>query len=532
MQLIRRYFLALVPIFILVAAGFAEAALVSWNVAAGGSWNNGANWDTTTIPTSSDIASFGAILPAGASAITLDGDQTVQGVIIGPGSGKQVTISSGTPTTSKIILLSTNDVTDFALSATNGGAHNLAAPVQLGNGSSGSFTATFNSFVNGSNFVINGAISESPGQTWGVKIVGNNSGIVNYGTTANPKTYSGDTTITTTGILKLNNDNVVPDGAGKGNIVIEGSGQLQVNNTNETINGLSSASSTSLLTRLGTNSRGLTLGNNNATASFAGNVTNTTASSSGNGYSLTKIGSGTQTFSGTINGFNGAIAVNAGTLLVNGTHSPTTNAGATLNTANGYNVASAATLGGNGTINPGTGGGVNAALANSLGVTIQNGGTIAPGASAGSVGTLTINIPLALNDTSFASFELTGTNTSVGGAANDLITGVTNLTLNGTLNVAETVAGSFLSAVAGNQWRLINYSGTLTNNGLVLGTMPALSSGLEFAISVATAGQVNLVVNAIPEPGAFLFGGLVCVMMGTAYALRRRREPELAVVRA
>ena len=37
--------------------------------------------------------------------------------------------------------------------------------------------------------------------------------------------------------------------------------------------------------------------------------------------------------------------------------------------------------------------------------------------------------------------------------------GVVNLTLDGTLNVAETTAGSFLSASMGSQWRLINWAG-------------------------------------------------------------------------
>jgi hypothetical protein len=114
---------------------------------------------------------------------------------------------------------------------------------------------------------------------------------------------------------------------------------------------------------------------------------------------------------------------------------------------------------------------------------------------------------------------------------NDLLNLTGNLTLDGTLNVAETSAGSFLSAGAGQKWRLITYTGTLTDNVLALGTMPALQSGLSFAIESVT-NQVNLLVvgAAVPEPSAFLFGVVISAGVGIAFVSRRRRRPALAPV--
>ena len=99
---------------------------------------------------------------------------------------------------------------------------------------------------------------------------------------------------------------------------------------------------------------------------------------------------------------------------------------------------------------------------------------------------------------------------------NDLLTTGT-LTLAGTLNVTETTAGSFLGAAWGSSWRLIDYSGTLTDEGFVLGTMPNLAAGMNFVLDTSIAGQVNLVV--IPEPAAS-----VMLLAGAGIAAARRRK--------
>src|SRR5262249_18449426 len=151
------------------SAKFASSATINnWNVAGAGSWNTAANWNPANVPLTTEDATIGTAvaLPAGTTAITLDADQPVYGVTANPASGKTLQINSGTPTTSALILLSTDTATGsgsfFAFSATSGTTQ-IGAPVQLGNASTVSSTATINSFVNASNLVFNGDIREAAG---------------------------------------------------------------------------------------------------------------------------------------------------------------------------------------------------------------------------------------------------------------------------------------------------------------------------------------------------------------------------------
>ncbi len=119
-------------------------------------------------------------------------------------------------------------------------------------------------------------------------------------------------------------------------------------------------------------------------------------------------------------------------------------------------------------------------------------GTIAPG---NSPGTLTLD-NLSLTAASTLLFEL-GSPTGVAGVDSDLINVGSpfvfadgNLTLDGTLNVVD--AGGFGAGV----YRLINYDGILTNNGLNIGFTPVGFATTDLTVQTATAQQVNLLVNA------------------------------------
>jgi outer membrane autotransporter protein len=227
-------------------------------------------------------------------------------------------------------------------------------------------------------------------------------------------------------------------------------------------------------------SKELTTGLNNLSTTVSGVIADGGAAG-GTGGSLIKAGTGTLTLSGN-NTYTGNTAVTAGTLLVNGSLG-----------AGSVNVSSGATLGGTGTI-----GGP---------VTIQNGGILSPGGNPPpeTPGTLTTG-SLTLNSGSILNYKF-GIPNVVNSGINDLVKVMGNLTLAGTLNVTDE------SGFEAGVYRVFDYTGSLTNNTLKLGSLPA---GFGFSVDTAHAGQVNLVVSgALPDqfwdgsnmaPGSIAFG--------------------------
>lgn len=129
-------------------------------------------------------------------------------------------------------------------------------------------------------------------------------------------------------------------------------------------------------------------------------------------------------------------------------------------------VASGATLGGTGTL-----------LGN---VNIADGGHLA----VNSGNTLTVG-SLVLNGNSNLDAGLGAPST--GGTALIRVGG--NLTLDGTLNVSD--IGGFGVGI----YRLIDYTGALTDNGLALGTVPGNVSLSDLTVQSAMANQINLLVS-------------------------------------
>lgn len=118
-----------------------------------------------------------------------------------------------------------------------------------------------------------------------------------------------NSTIISAGTLQLGAANVIPDGAGRGNVAMS-SGTLDLAGFNETVNGLSGTGTVD-------NSGGasaLTVGANNTTAAFYGAIQN-----SGSALALNKTGSGTVTLGGS-NSYDGVTTLAGGILRVAHNH--------------------------------------------------------------------------------------------------------------------------------------------------------------------------------------------------------------------
>ncbi|BCW87590.1 hypothetical protein sos41_07200 [Alphaproteobacteria bacterium SO-S41] len=202
----------------------------------------------------------------------------------------------------------------------------------------------------------------------------------------------------------------------------------------------------------------LTLGGNNASTTFSGVLAGIA------GTFINKIGTGTLTLGGsntTSGNFLGTMNVLTGRLVIDGNFGDTVNKTAQLNVFD-------ASLGGAGTF---------------FGNVAFSGGRLAAGDSPG---TLTIAGNLALSAVTNLDFEL-GEAGVVGGANNDLVIVGGNLTLDGTLNTIAAGAG-----YGPGYYRLFNYGGTLTDNGLNIGT---ISGGYAASVLTNIAGQVNLLLG-------------------------------------
>jgi autotransporter-associated beta strand protein len=188
---------------------------------------------------------------------------------------------------------------------------------------------------------------------------------------------------------------------------------------------------------------GLSIGTNNRSTTYTGAMQGTA--------SLTKVGYGTFSFTGTAN-YTGATNVNSGTFQLNGSLG-----------GSGVTVAGGATLRGLGTI--------------TSSVTVQGDGRLSIGLPA-SAGSLTVG-SLLLNERSLVDLRV--------GSSGDVINVLGNLRLDGVLNILN---AGMLDA---GTFRLMTYGGTLTDNGVTFATPPGFQPG-DFSLQTSVPGQVNLIV--------------------------------------
>ncbi len=310
----------------------------------------------------------------------------------------------------------------------------------------------------GLNKVGAGTLAITGASTWsgGTTVSAGTLSIGNGGTTGS---IVGD--VTDNGVLAFNRTDAVTFGgvvSGTGSVVQRGTGSTTLTGANTYTGGTSISAGT------------LSIGNGGTTGSIVGNIANAgtlvfnrsdaldlAGAISGNG-TINQVGIGNTNLTGNSGGFGGTTNVTNGTFRVNGTLG---SASSKLTVSNGATLGGAGTIGGN--------------------VSIGN-GILAPG---NSPATLTIAGDLTLGAASVLNYELGQANV-VGGALNDRTVVGGNLTLDGTLNVTQSAGGTYGAGI----YRLIDYAGTLTDNGLALGSMPATSVNY---LQTSVAKQVNLV---------------------------------------
>jgi len=250
----------------------------------------------------------------------------------------------------------------------------------------------------------------------------------------------------------------------------------------------------------------LTINNGNG-ANFSGTITE--AGGVGR-INVTKTGLGTQTLSGD-NSYTGTTTVNGGALFLNGASNGT----------GSYTVN--ATLGGSGTITTAT----------ASTFTVNGGGSIAPGASAGAIGDLTFDganragtvatfasgatFTFDINSTSETSDTIVLSN----GETGDFVfnSNVINITVVGSL--LEGQVYTLFSATAGD-----NFSGLTVDGGTGRITAGLSFTGLGGAFQTnsfleLSGGDIILGITAIPEPHeyAIAIGALLLLVV-----LKRRRR--------
>lgn len=260
---------------------------------------------------------------------------------------------------------------------------------------------------------------------------------------------------------------------------------------------------------------------NGSLAIFNSDATTLAGVISGSGL-IQQAGTGTTTLTGA-NHFTGGILISAGTLVGSSSSlgvGPISNngalvvnqsgAGAMPNAIDGtgtftkqgtgtLTLTGSSTLTGNAFVAGGTL--INNGTLNSAVVTVNSGATLGGNGTFG--GSVTVNAGGALNGVYGAGPQIQGDLTlNAGSSTNITLSAQTmagifalggNLTLGGTLNITGT--GGFGTGV----YRIFQYLGTLTDNGMTIGSVANGTSATDYQLQTATAGEINLLYNG-PTP--------------------------------
>ncbi len=436
-----------------------------------------------------------------------------------------------------------------------------------------------------SGVVFNGAISGANGLTF----TGAAGATVSWLLSNSSNSYAGDTRLvvsSTSGrdkILRLGDSEVIPHGAGKGNLFFDASNEqgrviLELNGNDETVNGLASGGlrdinvGTSGASGVGAHrvrntsatAATLTIGDTNASATFIGMLED---GAGGGSFGLTKTGSGEQVLSG-VSTHTGTTAINGGSIKIDYSIFGSTE---TSDPTNYFSSQSAVILGGGTTFAiVGRGDGAttsteNVALAASdHQLTLPNEvadqlvvGQAMDFTKTGGAGTPATDVFIIAMDRGDTTTVVSGNKRMSAGASTVTVdttatTGTTSQTLAGLTLAGAAASNAIIDFGAGNTVTLtINSAPIQDNDGSILtianwsgtpvtggGTERLLFTGVTTDFSsvfdqsevvfdgygagyalIADAGFYE--VTAIPEPGAV---GLLVGGLALATVLRRRRK--------
>ena len=172
----------------------------------------------------------------------------------------------------------------------------------------------FHATVTNANIFVNDSAAKKAiiagAMTGGVAVGFINKGNVGILQLSGTNTYANTTTVSN-GVLQAGNNNCIPNGSGKGDLIVATAatttGTFDLNGFSPTCNGLIGDGQ---ITNSSTTASTLTAGGNNVSSSFTGSIGTAVGRGAMN---LTKTGTGTLTLSGA-NTYTGTTTVNAGTL--------------------------------------------------------------------------------------------------------------------------------------------------------------------------------------------------------------------------
>ncbi len=418
----------------------------------------------------------GTLTVTNAAVSAVGGDRTIGNAVILSGNALASVVGSNALTLNGPVTIGSGGTTQVANHLPEGKALTVNGPV-----TNADVNASRTLELTGSALTILGGVIQdnqvNPARLTGVT---NTSGLVVLGNSGN--SYSGDTTLTS-GQLQLGANEVIPHGAGKGNVIInpglDQSADLDLNGKTETINGLTANTlGAARIKNTAAAPASLSFGDGNQAVLFNGAICGD--------ISLTKIGTGLAELGGQ-NPYTGPTTVNSGILRVAnggaiGSPAVAIAAGATLDVVTGGTITG--TVANNGLL---MGGGT-------IGTLINN-GIVAPGASPG---VLNIVNGLTLSDTSHFRLELNGRLPGTG--YDQLVVAAGNISLAGDF------AGSLvnLALTEGDLFAIILNNGA----GSTTGTISGIPNGGLFTLD---RRPFNIYYNGNFNPGnpnaSFLSGG-------------------------